>query len=299
MKTTIKSYLTVFLIALTLILSGCSSDSGAKQSGILGIGGSSSSSSSSGGVSINFEELSFSPQKDNEFSLVMNLQNSLLHDVDVKIRPTGFDWDYLVSGLQKEFTLSLSKATSTGVNQNAHYVEGIKLSGFTGDYNWNPTFKYCYPVKNQFREQVCVPNRLNTCDADIVADKFSNGLLTTTIKTIYPISDEKIGIEFEVSNGNNGVVVNECFQDENKNSFGNKISDPVVKLGTKLGTCFATSTSNGFSLNKNKLTFKCEFERSGDSSEYYASQVTVNYGYLYAQSTKNQITIVDLENRNN
>ena len=72
MKTTIKSYLTVFLIALTLILSGCSSDSGAKQSGILGIGGSSSSSSSSGGVSINFEELSFSPQKDNEFSLVMN-----------------------------------------------------------------------------------------------------------------------------------------------------------------------------------------------------------------------------------
>ena len=47
------------------------------------------------------------------------------------------------------------------------------------------------------------------------------------------------------------------------------------------------------------MSFKCEFERSGEPSESYASQVTVDFGYLYSQSVKNQITIVDLEDRNN
>jgi opacity protein-like surface antigen len=296
---TITKIISTILFSSALLLSGCSLDSGAKESGILGIGGSSSSSSSGTGVSIKFQELNFKPQKDNEFSLVINLENNLLHDVDVTIRPSGFDWNYVTSGLEKEFNLQLSKATSNGPNKNAHYIEGIKLSGFTGDYNWNPTFKYCYDAQTQFREQVCIPNKLNSCDADIAADKFSNGLLSTTVESIYPISEDKIGIEFEVSNPNDGVVVNDCFQDENKNDFGNKISDPVVKLGTTLGTCVATSTSNGFSINQNKLTFKCEFVRSGDASESYASQVTVDFGYKYSQSTNNQITIVDLENRNN
>ena len=263
------------LLASALLLSGCTSDTGAKESGFLG-GGSSSSSSSGSGVSIEFQELNFKPQKDNEFSLVMNLENNLLHDVDVLIRPSGFDWNYLSSGLEKEFSLKLSKATNNGPNKNAHYIEGIKLSGFTGDYNWNPTFKYCYDAKTQFREQICVPNKLNSCDADVKSDKFSNGLLSTTVSSIYPIAEDKIGVEFEVSNSNNGVVVNECFQDENKNDFGNKISEPVVKLGTTVGDCIATSTSNGFSINQNKLTFKCEFTRSGDASESYASQVTVD-----------------------
>jgi hypothetical protein len=286
------------LIASALLLSGCTSDTDAKESGFLG-SGSSSSGSSGSGVSIEFQELNFKPQKDNEFSLVMNLENNLLHDVDVLIRPSGFDWNYLQQGLEKEFSLSLNKATANGANKNAHYIEGIKLSGFTGDYNWNPTFKYCYQAQSQFREQVCIPNKLNSCDADVTSDKFSNGLLTTTVSSIYPIAEDKIGVEFEVSNSNNGVVVNECFQDENKNDFGNKISEPIVKLGTTLGECVATSTSNGFSINQNKLTFKCEFVRSGDSSESYASQITVDFGYKYSQSTKNQITIVDLENRNN
>jgi opacity protein-like surface antigen len=296
---TITKIIGSILFSSILLLSGCSSDSDTKESGILGLGSSSSSSSSVTGVSINFQELNFKPQKDNEFSLVMNLENNLLHDVDVKIRPSGFDWNYVTSGLEKEFTLQLSKATSNGPNKNAHYIEGIKLSGFTGDYNWNPIFKYCYDAQTQFREQVCVPNKLNSCDADIISDKFSNGLLSTTVEAIYPIAEDKVGIEFEVSNNNNGVVVNDCFQDENRNDFGNKISDPVVKLGTTLGTCVATSTSNGFSINQNKLTFKCEFVRSGGPSESYASQVTVDFGYKYSQSTNNQITIVDLKNRNN
>jgi opacity protein-like surface antigen len=296
---TITKIIGAILFSSILLLSGCSSDNDAKNSGILGFGGSSSSSSSGSGVLIKFQELNFKPQKDNEFSLVMNLENNLLLDVDVKIRPSGFDWNYVTSGLEREFTLQLSKATSNGPNKNAHYIEGIKLSGFTGDYNWNPTFKYCYGAQTQFREQVCIPNKLNSCDADITADKFSNGLLSTTVESIYPISEDKIGIEFEVSNSNNGVVVNECFQDENKNDFGNKISEPVVKLGTTLGTCVATSTSNGFSINQNKLSFKCEFTRSGDPSASYASQVTVDFGYTYSQSTKNQITIIDLKNRNN
>lgn len=297
-KTSKKSLFVTLILAVTLILSGCTSDSGAQQSGILGIGGSSSSTSSSGsGVTINFQDLSFKPQKDNEFSMVMDLKNYQLHDVDVKVRPSGFDWNYLDSGLEKEFTLSLSKGTNDAPNQNAHYIEGIKLSGFTGDYNWNPTFKYCYNAKSTYREQVCIPDKLNGCNADIKSDKFENGLLSTKVSSIYPISSDKIGVEFQISNSGKGVVVNECFQDENKNDFGNKITDPVVKLGTTVGTCSPTSTSSGFALNQNKLQFKCEFDRSGDASESYASQVTVDYEYLYSQSVKNQITIVDLENR--
>lgn len=296
---TTKTLLTTIILAFALLLSGCG-DTGSdiKNSGLFGDGSSTSSTSSGDGVTIDLENLNFEPQKGNEFSIILNLKNYLLHDVNVQVKPTGFDWNYLKSGLQKEFSLKLSKATAENPNQNAHYIEGIKLDGFTGNYIWNPTFKYCYTAKSTFREQICIPNKLNNCDATVSSSKFENGPLSSKITSIYPISDSEIGVEIDVSNSNSGVVVNDCFQDENKNQFGNKINTPVVKLGTQTGSCAATSSSNGFSLNQNKLSMKCKFKRSGDGSESYASQITVDYDYKYQQSTKSKITIVDLEQNN-
>lgn len=287
--------LIILLLAFGLLFSGCSTSTSGQQSG-LSIGGGGSKSTSSSGVTINFDDSNFEPQKDNEFSLIMNMKNYQNHAVDVRIKPTGFEWGYLKSGLQKEFTVSLSAATQSGPALNAQYLEGIKLSDFTGDYQWNPVFKYCYSAKTTHREQVCVPNKLNQCDATVDKSSFSNGPLSVSVGAPFPIGEKKLGIEFTVSNSNNGVVVNECFQDENKNEFGNKLTtDPVVKMGTQEGVCKSTSSSNGYMINQNKLSFRCEFERSEGSEDAYASQVTVDFDYNYAQKVQKNIVIRDLE----
>jgi len=287
--------LMILFIVFGLIFGGCSSTD-SKQSGLPFIGsGSSTSASSDSGILIDFSDSNFEPQKDNEFSLVMNMKNYQVHAVDVRIRPTGFDWNYLKSGLEREFTVSMAAATQTGPALNAKYLEGIKLSDFTGDYNWNPVFKYCYNAATTFREQVCVPNKLNQCDATVEKSSYSNGPLNVKVDSVYPVGEDSLGIEFTVTNTNSGVVVNECFQDENKNEFGNKLTtEPIVKLGTEIGTCTSTSSSNGYMMNQNKLTFKCSFKRSGDVSDSYASQVTVDFDYNYAQKVKKQIVIRDL-----
>jgi len=285
--------LLIILMISGLIFTGCNFGTDGKQSGFSDIIGSGSSSSgeSGSGVAIEFEKLNFKPIKGDSFSLLATFKNYQPEPVSIRVKPTGFYWQY-VEGLEKEFTIDLTPATSTGPMKLAKFFEGITISGFEGDYNWNPIFQYCYETKSIFRELVCVPDEQGACDIPIEPSTYKYGPLNTKVTSVYLIGKDKIGTIIDISNTNNGNVVNDCFQDKRKMGFGNKIDDPVVKLGTEIGDCISTSASNGFVINDNSQTMKCEFPRTQDG--VYPTQIVIEYGYKYQQESSTEITIKDL-----
>lgn len=273
-----------------LAFSGCTMLPGdAKTDGpSIGIG---SSSSGGNGVDLEFANINIQPQKGYEFSLYLNLINNQKHPItDLKIKPTGFDWNYVQSGLQREYSENLAAATESGPNQKSLIIEGIVLDGFTDNFNFDPVFKYCYSAKTSYRQQACIPNKLGQCNTDVEKTTTQNGPLKVNVARITPLGDDKIGIEFEVSNSGKGVVVNECFQDANKNNFGNKFELKEAKLGSASGTCKPTS-SDSYMINNNQAKFFCEFQRTGDDS--YASQINVALEYKYQQEEKKDIVVRD------
>ena len=288
-----KKLLLTVLILLGVFLSGCSMLGGGTDTKTSGLFGSGSSSSGSGGsgVTLEFGDSNIQPQKGYDFSILINLKNYQLHEVnDLQIKPDGFDWGY-VNGLKKSYSEKLSKATESGPSQKALYLEGIKLDGFEDNYDFDPIFKYCYTAQTQFFQQICVPNSFGQCDLSVDSSSSQNGPLKVSVDKIYPLGENAIGLELSVSNSLGGNVVNDCFQAENKMEFGNAFTLRGVKLGSDSGNCKPTSADK-YVINNNGAKFFCEFSRGGD--EAYRSQVTVELEYKYQQQKQKSITIRDL-----
>ncbi len=280
----------IISILFVMILSGCSNNDD-KTSGFPG-----SKDSSGNGVVIEFNDANINPQKGNEFSLFLNIINYQRHDLDnFQIRPGGFDPTYVKSGLQREYNLNLKAATSISPNMYNLPITGIVLDGFTGDYSFDPIFKYCYTAKTQYLKQVCVPDEFGKCDIKTDNTISLNGPLSISLNKIYPIGQNEIGLDYEISNKLNGFVVNECFQNEALNSFGNEFTIVSSKLGSSDGNCEPISASD-YQINNNKALIRCTFSRSGNEG-YYASQANLEIQYNYQQEVKKLIKIRDLSVR--
>ena len=281
------------LLLIGLVFAGCSSnEDGVRTGGIPSIGG--GSSNSGNGVTLEFGEAmnNIQPQKGQPFSMILNIKNYQRHEIDnLEIRVLGFDTGYLNTPLDRDE--SLGPATDSGPVIKALIYENVVLDGFEGDYNWNPVFKYCYGARTQFREQLCIPNKLGqTCENEVGSNIFSNGPLGIKIESIFPIGESEIGIEIVVSDTLSGNVVNECFEDTNINPFGSLSNPPTVSLGSQEGDCVPTS-SDDYVITNDILKYRCDFSRNSD--EPYTSQITVEMDYNYQQEIRKKIVVRDLE----
>lgn len=281
----------ITLILFTLVFSSCSALTGGGKTSGLSIGsGSSSSSSGSSGVLLEFAQINIEPQKGYAFPIPITITNFQKHEItDLVIRPTGFDSGY-VKGLQSEYSETLSAATDNGPYKKSLYISSVIVDGFTGNYNFDPTFKYCYSAKTTLNEQVCVPDKYGNCDIK-TGDKKLNGPIGVTINRVIPIGDREISVEFSLSDSLGGKLVNECFQDSLKMDFGNKYSISQIKLGENIGRCDA-SFADDFTINQGKGKFVCKFDRTSD--EAYSSQINVVFNYKYQQEAFKKITVRDL-----
>lgn len=279
------------LVLFTLIFSSCSALTGgeSKSSG-LSIGGG-SASSSGGGVVLEFGAVNIEPQKGYAFPIPITITNFQKHAVsDLVIRPTGFDTGY-VSGLQSEYRESLSAATDNGPYQKSLYISSVTVNGFTGNYDFNPVFKYCYSATTVFNEQVCVPDKYGKCDIKS-SGVTQNGPISVKVDRIIPVGENEISVEFSLSDSLGGNVVNDCFQDSLKMDFGNKYSIAEVKLGSTVGQCIA-AMADDYTINQGKGRMVCMFAR-GQNQDPYSSQINVKLNYKYQQQVQKKLTVRDL-----
>lgn len=295
-KKFLRNILAITSLFILLALSGCSSETDGKQSGIFpSIGeGKSTSTSSTQGISLEFAE--GNPPEEMIKGVAQNfafvIRNYQTHEVtDMSIKSKGYDTSYAPALSQFEgngySVSSVPKATTQagpGVFDGL-VVSGVSVDGFDGDYNFNPSFDYCYTAKTNYREQICVPSTRNQCDVKIEKLVNHNGPLTVSLDRITPIENE-IRLDFTITNSGNGDVVNECFDTED---YSNEYKNLDVRLGSAQGSCTAVS---GQKIIGNKASFYCTFSRSSDES--YSSQVVVEFEYLYQQTTQKKIVVKDL-----
>lgn len=284
----IRNILVVFAVVLMLVFSGCSIGSDTKQSGLsIGKG---SASSGKGGVDLSFAEGNPSKtlNKDQPVNFAFVFTNYQNHPVDdLKMKIKGVEWGY-VKGLKEDYSLrEIPKATQTGPGVYSGLVEqGVKITDFIESYNFNPKFEYCYSAITEFRKSVCVPAKnTNTCDKSVENALSQNGPVKVSIDRINAI-DNKIRIDFTLSDSGLGSVVNECFKTDD---YANEYKIESVTLGTKNGNCKAMS---GEKMINGQSNFYCEFDRSSD--EAYSSHVNVELSYKYQQDESLSINVQDL-----
>jgi hypothetical protein len=284
----------MIICLVLLVFAGCSSDSGAKQSGIFGGGtGSSSGSSSSSNAGVVLEFAQGNPPsemfKGQDYTFAFVFKNAQEHPVeDLQVKVSGFDTGF-VSGLSPSYSVAKIPAASSSIGDGVYsglVVSGVSVDGFEGNFNFNPVFDYCYTAKTKYIDMVCVPSKNNQCTADYTSNKKQNGPLSLSVDKINSIGDE-IQITFTLQNSGKGQTVNECF---NTNDYGTKYTINSVKLGTTVGTCNPRGAED-FLLGNGKANFYCTFPRSGDDS--YASQLTAEIEYLYQQQLKKSFKVVD------
>jgi hypothetical protein len=287
----INVLLSVVLVSLIVLMSGCSmigGNNGIKTSG-LSIG---SSSSSKGGVGVNLDFAEGNPSSEifegQPVTFAFIFENYQEHEItDLKVKTKGYETGF-VKGLASDYSIKtipkFTESTGPGVYAG-QVVSGVRVEGFDEKYNFNPTFDYCYSAKTSFREQICVPNKNNNiCETEIEKSQKQNGPLNVKIDRVSSV-DGKVRIDFTINNVGNGQVVNTCFNTE---EYTNKYSLKAT-LGSASGNCKAVS---GYNIINGKSNFYCEFSRSGDES--YASQVTIELDYKYQQSTQKKILVKDL-----
>lgn len=285
-----KSKLIILMTVLVAaFLVGCSSDVDGRESRFGG--GGSSSSESSGGLNLEFAENN-PPQrmfKGNPYTFAMIFRNNQEHPIsDLTLRTRNFDRSF-VSGLDEEYSIEeipqASEQIGPGIRERV--IDGVILDGFTGDYNFDPTFDYCYTARTKFTQTVCVPSTTNVCDTEISRSQTQNGPLTVTIDSINHL-DNTVRIDFKLSDSGNGQVVNECF---NVRNYASEYFINSVRLGTSEGNC-QPSGSPEFLLGDSRGSFYCEFDRTSDES--YGSQVRVDLEYKYQQSVRRSILVEDM-----
>lgn len=285
----IKNLILLSLLALVLVVSGCSSGTDSKGSNF----GTGSSTGGSGNSGIELSFANGNPPsemfKGQPYTFAFVIKNFQEHEInDLEIRTKGFDRGY-VSGLAESYSVNTLPKASTQIGPGLFsglIVQGVTVDGFTGNFNFNPEFDMCYSAKTNFREQICVPSTSNTCDVDVSKSQYSNGPVNVKVNHINALGST-IRIDFEVSNSGKGNVVNSCFSSqEYASSYQVKAT-----LGTANGNCMPAGT-NEFLIAGNKGSFYCEFQRTSDSS--YASQLSVELDYIYQQTLKKQISVRDL-----
>ena len=274
-----------------LLFSGCGGGEGDDRSNIIGSG---TRGSTSGGVSLEFQTNNPPSEmfKDNGHRFAFRFTNFQYHEIsDLRVRTRGFDSSF-VSGLDSEYSVSsIPRATSdnNGVF-NGLIVEGVFVSGFQGTYNFNPSFDWCYTATTTYRQELCIPDNSNVCTERVSANVFSNGPISVSLKgSPLRIGDNRIRIEFELSNALNGKVVSECFKTDD---YAIPVRDLNVKLGTIDGVC--TSTSDVIQFIDGRTRFSCEFNTQDSSS--FNTQLSVEFNNLYMQSKDKRIVVRDLLN---
>lgn len=291
-KMNMKNLLSILVIGTFLLFAGCSKiglggADDASQSGI-GIGGGSSSKGGSG-VDLTFADGRPASEmyKGQPTTFAFVFTNYQEHEVsDLEVKTHGFDTGY-VGNLDDRYNVQTIPRATEQVGPGIYaglIVSGVTVDGFEGNYNFDPKFDYCYSAKTSYREQICVPSKINTCDLKIDKNTKQNGPISVKVDRISSVEDQ-VRVDFTISDSGNGQVVNECFKDDDyANEYKLKVS-----LGSVDGQCEALSGQN---IIQGKSKFYCTFNRQGE--EEYSSQIVVALDYKYQQSKELGIVVKDL-----
>lgn len=288
-----KLFLLVVMLVLGVFLSACDSIPGVSQNAIGGTNEAKSKGSSSSGVGLSFVD--GNPPDDmfkgEDYAFSFVFENNIKQEINnMRIKAKGFDKGF-VSGVPEELRVNrITKATTQGGPgiYSGLVLENVNVDGFTGDYSFNPTFDYCYDIRTDFREQLCVPSKRNECNINVEKSSETDGPVAVEVGKIQLVGDDVV-IPLFIENKGNGEVVNECFNTED---FLRDYDFVEAKLGSDTGNCAVTS-SEDFSLINKESTVVCRFPRSQD--EEYSSQVTVQLGYTYQQSASLNLDVKDLD----
>jgi len=284
-----RSSLVIILVLLGVVFSSCSLGSNDTKVSGFSIGRGSSSSGGSG-VDLEFAEGNPTSEmfKAQPYTFAFVFKNNQEHEInDLEIRPKGFDYSYVQGLFTSHVVQKIPKATKqTGPGIYAGLVvQGVRVDGFVGDYQFNPVFDYCYSAKTQFREQICVPSIENKCDTKIDTSTTQNGPLSVNIDHVNSLAND-VRVDFTVNNKGSGKIVNTCF---NTKEYANAYTLSSVKLGSATGNCEAIS---GYQILNGQSKFYCTFQRTSEDS--YASQLVVVLDYKYEQEMQKKIVVRDL-----
>jgi len=293
----LNKLLLIGILAISILFVGCSmpwSKTEGDSNGFSIGGGSSSSSSSTGGVKLEFDENNPPSEmiKGNPYTFAFIFKNYQEHEVkDLVLKTQGFERDF-ITGLDEEYQLNVipkaTEITGEGVYPGL-IVEGVVGDNFEGNYNFNPVFEYAYTALTSYREQICVPDKMNKCDVNIEKSIKQNGPLAIRVDKLNSFEDS-IRIDFSVSNSGSGKVVSP--EDPfNTKGYANPYKLIGVKLGSSDGDCHHVGVED-YQLIKDRSNFYCTFSRNSDVS--YSSQIIVNLEYMYHNELKKKITIKDL-----
>lgn len=288
-----KNILTIILISAMFVFSGCSltGTNGANENGFSI--GSGSSSKSGMGVDVSFQENNPPSEmyKGEETTFAFLITNYQEHEItDFHIKARGFDTNYVPALESLSFSGTLPKySQSTGATPYPGFiVTGVVADGFEGNYNFNPEFLYAYTAKTKYTENLCVPDKTNKCNTKIDNTKHSNGPVTVSVSKVVAIGND-IKVQLDFTNSAGGKIVSDYFK---TNDFSVEYSAPVVKLGSQTGTCKHIGTEK-FQFINGKSSVYCEFpELAKDDS--YASQLIVDFEYIYQQTVKKNIVVKDI-----
>lgn len=286
-----RTILAILIISILILFSGCSSDKDIKESGFsIGKGTSKGSSSSKSGVNLEFANQNPPSEmiKGQPYTFAFVFKNFQEHEItDLEFKTKGFERGY-VNGLEENYKIASippgTQTTGPGVYSGL-VLNGVTVTGFEGNFAFNPEFDYCYSAKTNYIEQICVPSTMNQCDTQVEKYSKQNGPLSIKIDRITSL-ENKIRIDFVITNTGSGKVVNECFKTDD---YANAYTLSEVKLGSQIVSC---NTISGEKIISDKSNFYCEFPRNGESS--YASQVSVKLDYKYQNTVKKNIKVIDL-----
>lgn len=282
----------VMIMLLSLIIAGCSSVNTGGDTRTAGIG--EDSSSENGAVEIGFVENNPPSEafKGVPFDFAFEIFNYQMHDVDdMKLKITGFDRGN-VAGLPEEDTVGTILQASEGAGpgfKDDHFYGDVVVDDFTREFPLNPRIRYCYSQTSFRQEGICVPSRNNVCDDSIVVESNveTNGPFGFNVEQVRAIND-KIRIDFSMTNRLGGRVVEQCFDRE---GFASEFSGVSASLGVEEGSCEPTGTDR-YLFRNGGANFYCEFSRTGDES--YPAQLYVQAGSLYEQEENLNIVVREL-----
>lgn len=290
----IKNKFKILLLCIifsSFIIAGCSSIDTGGDTRTAGIGG--DSSSENGAVQISFVENNPPSQmfKGEQYDFAFEIFNYQMHEVDdMKLKITGFDRGN-VQGLPEEDTISsiplASEVAGAGIKTD-HFYSGVVVNDFTREFPLNPRIRYCYSQTSFRQEGICVPSRNNVCDESVVVESNveTNGPFGFNIEQVNAIND-KIRIDFSMTNRLGGRVVDQCFDRE---GFASEFSGVSASLGVEDGNCEPIGTDR-YLFTNGRANFYCEFSRTGDDS--YPAQLYVEAGSLYEQEENLNIVVRD------
>ena len=284
MKKIFYSFMGIFLI----LFSGCSIED-IKTSSLFSSSSNSGSSNNdenklniNKGVEVIFDDENFEENyfPDERYGGNLIFQNFLNDEVMVSFKFIGGLSKIYQSGLYNKKNIKIQKATKYISPQIKIFsYKNFFFKNINSNIQTNLKLKYCYNSKTNFEQPITI--KKNSYE---LGEKYLNGVIDISVEKFLK-SGKKAKIIFSIKNKNNGVVINNCFNEKKEGDYTYEFFFSNNKIKCE------KSGSLKFYNNKyddNKIT--CDFNVDDDDVTYIISG---NLNYKYEDTISKKIKIYE------